>query len=98
VRGAELYCMPPSFLWEWDARAEQNRGSLAGRSVPATPQPLTRGAGAGQPSRDSLRMSCDCDARGGRETPRQTAVWFRYLNSPLNSTIKRRFLITLKCQ
>lgn len=68
----EQSCMPPSFLWEWDARAEQNRGSLAGRSVPATPQPLTRGAGAGQPSRDSLRMSCDCDARGGRETPRQT--------------------------
>ena len=56
--------MPPCFLW--DARAEQNRGSLAGSSVPATPQPLTRWGRAG------LRMDCDCDARGGREGDSET--------------------------
>ena len=40
---------------------EQNRGSLAGRSVPSNASTVNKGG------RDGLWMDCDCDARGARE-------------------------------
>ena len=52
----------------------RSRGTEQGQlgQQECTSNASTVNKGAGQPSRDGLRMSCDCDARGGRETPRQT--------------------------